>query len=282
MTGNGNRHTASSSLPDLVLGTAHPMSSSSPAAQSDKPKGLEAPSSEKDTAPGSQTAPSEPKQTGTKPATTAEKAGETVVPSQAPTTDYLAVASTPSAPGSTPGPYTDPSSEKAPQPAPATEDPIERQREFRRRRALIIHTRLARFFTWLLLLGFVIVPGTFKPGQGSSSGSLHNISLLPIAYLCTALNAVAVLWLWRQRQNDPSWLFTNLFFAGLINAFSGMITTLVNIYGAQGGQLDAGSKATIAIPSTFTIIYALLSLIFYRKVKRLRDQRPRSVGGELV
>jgi hypothetical protein len=42
--------------------------------------------------------------------------------------------------------------------------PDERAERLRRRRAklLIIHTRLAKFFTWILLLGFVILPGTFS------------------------------------------------------------------------------------------------------------------------
>jgi len=50
------------------------------------------------------------------------------------------------------------------------------QERYRKRRLLIIHTRLARFFTWILLLGFVILPSTFTRAQAdnqnpSSSGS---------------------------------------------------------------------------------------------------------------
>ena len=44
---------------------------------------------------------------------------------------------------------------------PALRVPDTQERR-RKRRLLIIHTRLARFFSWILLLGFVILPSTFS------------------------------------------------------------------------------------------------------------------------
>jgi hypothetical protein len=60
-----------------------------------------------------------------------------------------------------------------------------RQLELQRRRALIIHTRLAQFFTWILLLGFVILPGTFSrvQGGGSGNGLIDQIANLPLYVL---------------------------------------------------------------------------------------------------
>jgi hypothetical protein len=50
---------------------------------------------------------------------------------------------------------------------------INRQLEFRRKRALKIHTRLARFFTWILLFGFVLLPSTFEKIAPSGKGSAN-------------------------------------------------------------------------------------------------------------
>lgn len=63
--------------------------------------------------------------------------------------------------------------------------PIEDAQERRRkRRTLVIHTRLAKFCTWLLLLGFVIFPGTFSrqsdSGTGTGSTTLDEIANLPL------------------------------------------------------------------------------------------------------
>jgi len=237
------------------------MSSSSPAAQPDQPKGPEAPSLAKDPTPDSQAALSE-KQPETKPT---EKTEDSAVP---PATNVQAP---PTNVDSTRGPDTDPELEKVTETEPTTAaggGPIDQQLMLRRRRALIVDTRLAKFFTWLLLLGFVIVPGTFN------KNSTRHIPLLPVAYVCCLLNALASFWLWRRRRSDPIWLYTNLFFAGLVNAFSGFITTIVNVYGVQDGQFSTASRATLAITCTFTAIYAVLSVFYYRK--RLQGTNRRS------
>jgi hypothetical protein len=87
------------------------------------------------------------------------------------------------------------------------------------------------------------------------------------------VNIVVVFLLWRLRRNNIEWLFTNLFFAGFVNSFSGLITTFVNIFGVQGAPHGASSKSTIVLTSTFTIVYATLTLIYFRKRTRLRQQR---------
>jgi len=170
----------------------------------------------------------------------------------------------------------------------------ERRREFERKRTLIIHTRFAKFFTWILLLAFVILPGTFSRVQNNQANNqdsstnpqkestatkvideIANLPLLAIGYVCCVANACVISWLWYRQSDDPDWLFTNLFFAGFINAFSGLLTTFVNIYGAQGGQYGAASSATLAVASTCTAIYAVLTVVYYRKRSRYRYQRPR-------
>ncbi|KAH9965338.1 hypothetical protein BC827DRAFT_1374566 [Russula dissimulans] len=240
------------------------MSSSPPAAQPDQPKGPEAPSLAKDPTPDSQAALSE-KQPETKPT---EKTEDSAV---APATNVQAP---PTNVDSTRGPDTDPELEKVTETERTTAAggaPIDRQLMLRRKKALHVDTRLARFFTWLLLLGFVVVPGTFS----KDSGTLRNLPLLPVAYVCCVLNALGYFVLWRRRRSDSIWLYTNLFFAGLVNAFSGFITTIVNVYGVQDGHFSTASRATLAITCTYTALYALLSVFYYRKHLQGTNRRSR-------
>ncbi|KAF8483425.1 hypothetical protein DFH94DRAFT_679960 [Russula ochroleuca] len=163
------------------------------------------------------------------------------------------------------------------------------RRRLRQKKLLIIHTRIARFFTWLLLLGFVILPSTFSrndqgqtsctcPDSGSSSGNhrgknhVFNVSLLPLGYVCCFLDFFVVAWLWHVRK-EHDWLFENLFLAGLVNAFSGLVTTFVNVFGVQGGTLGTSSKTTLILASVCTIIYGTLSIIYYRKRMEIRWRR---------
>lgn len=178
------------------------------------------------------------------------------------------------------------------------------QERVRKRRLLIIHTRLARVFTWILLLGFVILPSTFSrnPGENNRFGLNHifntslyvpflffslvysNIDFHPIrfaiGYTCCLINVFAICWLWRLRWDDPEWLLTNLFSAGLINAFSGLITTFVNFCGVQGGAAGSSTKATLVLASLCTFIYGVLTVVYYRK--REQTMRRRGSGASAM
>jgi len=185
----------------------------------------------------------------------------------------------------------------APAPAPAvsvqaTPRVPDAQERLRKRKLLHLHTRYAKFFTWILLLGFVILPSTFTRSQGSNQtqptknalqaaiNHVSNIGLFAIGYSCCLLNGFAVLCLWRLNNDNPEWLFTNLFFAGLINAFSGLLTTFVNLYGVQGGDLGVSTKSTLVLASSCTFIYLILTLIYARK--RLQARKRRGSRGSIA
>jgi len=185
---------------------------------------------------------------------------------------------------------------------PSTDEPDPMDIE-RRRRLLIIHLRLAKFFNWLLLLAFVILPGTFSRNETSekststststtttptptptptptSSTHFHQISSKPLfaaVYVCTILNACAIGRLWYLRRNDPEFLYLNLFLPGLTYSFSGLITTLVNLWAVQHGHLGAATTTTIIITCLATAIYGVLC-VYYRP-EHLRAQAARLSRG---
>jgi len=174
------------------------------------------------------------------------------------------------------------------------------QERWRKRRLLIIHTRLARLFTWILLLGFVILPSTFtkeadnqqNPSTSSDTGGsnlthsalnhIANLGLFAIGYVCCLINGFAICCLWYLRKDETEWLFTNLFSAGLINAFSGLITTLVNVYAVQNGTIGSSTKSTLILVSFCTFVYAVLTAVYARKRLRARQRRGSRASSAMV
>jgi len=104
----------------------------------------------------------------------------------------------------------------------------------------------------------------------------------PVGYVCCILNLLATCWLWHQRSNDARWLYANLFFAGLTNAFSGVVTTLAGAFGARGGFHSPASKTTLAFALTCTFLYGGLSLIYGKRVTREQTRRRSTASGLTV
>jgi hypothetical protein len=104
------------------------------------------------------------------------------------------------------------------------------------------------------------------------------VNRFAIGLVCCVINGCAISYLWHLRKDDPEWLFVNLFFAGLVNAFSGLVTAFVSIYGVHGGPKGAASTATLILASLCTVIYGVLAFVFYRKREKVRHRRNRGRG----
>jgi hypothetical protein len=88
-----------------------------------------------------------------------------------------------------------------------------------------LHNILAAFFTWILLAGFVIFPGTFTSLDSLSDSdaiknnsaaseifkSVKNVPLLVIAGICCGIGAGGMLWLWWTWRKNYVWLLNRIF-----------------------------------------------------------------------
>ncbi|KAI0292735.1 hypothetical protein BC826DRAFT_1017832 [Russula brevipes] len=179
-----------------------------------------------------------------------------------------------------PGPSPDPEKQPIGGPVdPGTDEPdpvLEEIAEETRRRTLIVHLRLAKFFNWLLLLAFVILPGTFS----KENEAVSTKPLFAAVYVCTILNACAISWLWYQRRGDPEFLYLNLFLPGLTNSVSGLITTLVNLWAVRKGHLGAATTTTIVVTCLATAIYGVACVNF--RSRHLSAQQARLNRGIYV
>jgi len=88
-----------------------------------------------------------------------------------------------------------------------------------------LYNILSSFFTWLLLAGFIIFPGTFTTISNLDSdtaianshtastiiASIKNIPLLVVAGVCSGIGAVGMVWLWWRWRQNYVWLLNKIF-----------------------------------------------------------------------
>jgi hypothetical protein len=111
-----------------------------------------------------------------------------------------------------------------------------------------LHNILASFFTWILLAGFLVFPGTFTsiaslgddPNIHSQAAAdilrkVKNVQLLIVAGVCSGIGAAGMIWLWWRWRRNFVWLLNKIFLPGSLNSFAGLISTLINVYSQQGG-----------------------------------------------
>lgn len=106
---------------------------------------------------------------------------------------------------------------------------------------------LASFFTWILLAGFLVFPGTFTSldSLGNDTNinqaameilrTVKHVQLLVVAGICSGVGCVGMVWLWIRYRQNYVWLLNKIFLPGSLNSFAGLISTLINVYSQQGG-----------------------------------------------
>lgn len=155
-----------------------------------------------------------------------------------------------------------------------------------------LHNMLAGFFTWILLAGFVLFPGTFTSLQSVQGGGLNgveahalhtvkNVPLFVIAWICCGIGAVGMCWLWWRWMNNYVWLVNRIFLPGLLNAFAGIISTLVGVYGQQNKQFSTTSKITIVVTTAVAVICGGLTGIYsFWKLAGVKRRHDEEIGKE--
>ena len=110
-----------------------------------------------------------------------------------------------------------------------------------------MHNILAAVFTWILLAGYIVLPGTFtsfknsetyKNTEGDKSKEvqnqiLHGIANLPLAAIAgifCSIGALGMMWLWFLWRDNYIWLINKIFMPGCLNSVAGLLTAIVNVY----------------------------------------------------
>ncbi|OGM39399.1 hypothetical protein ABOM_012135 [Aspergillus bombycis] len=140
---------------------------------------------------------------------------------------------------------------------------------------------------WVLLAGYLVVPGTFTSLEKSDEvkatlegnrageailGTIQNPPLLVISCLSFAAGVLLFIWLgWEMRYNYI-WLVSRIFMPAAMNAAAGLLTTMVNIYTARGGDWSVMALATTIVTGvTLTTSGALVMIYKLIKLATLKE-----------
>ncbi|KAF8463964.1 hypothetical protein DFH94DRAFT_825221 [Russula ochroleuca] len=130
---------------------------------------------------------------------------------------------------------------------------------------------MAQVFLWILLAGFLVLPSTFPNIQTIVKDSttltkvvhtVRNVPLLVIAFTLCGIGTFGLCLLWLKWWHKYAWLLSTIFIPGMFTGLSGVISTFVNIYGAQEGvHYGATTIATVAATGGCSVICGFLALI---------------------
>ncbi|KAJ5642528.1 hypothetical protein N7490_006528 [Penicillium lividum] len=150
---------------------------------------------------------------------------------------------------------------------------------------------------WILLAGYLVVPGTFTSLQNStkvksaletnSAGravlqTIQNPPLIVIACLFLAGGIGALAWLlhFPRLRSNYLWLVNKIFLPASMNAAAGLLTTLVNVYTSRGGHWSVMAIATTIVTGSALVVFSTLLVIYkWFKMKQvIREDRLASEG----
>ncbi|KAF7370568.1 hypothetical protein MSAN_00689200 [Mycena sanguinolenta] len=146
----------------------------------------------------------------------------------------------------------------------------------------------AQFFTWILLAGFVLFPGTFTNLQQDkelgaigifAANTIKHLSLFVVAWVCTGLGAAGMLYLWYRWSRNYIWCTNRIFLPGFTNSLAGVLSTISSVLGTQNATLSTASKSTLIVTTTVTGTCGLLTALYmFVLIRGMKNQYERETG----
>ncbi|CAI7667860.1 unnamed protein product [Penicillium crustosum] len=150
---------------------------------------------------------------------------------------------------------------------------------------------LASTAHWILLAGYLVIPGTFTSLQKSDTvrndlaenetgewilNTIQNPPLLAIACVLFISGLAIMGWLFWEYRGNYIWLINRIFIPTLLNALAGFLTTIISLYTAHDGDWSIMVLLTV-ITSGLSVACSLILLYIYKsgklqKLKREHDQ----------
>ncbi|PGG98659.1 hypothetical protein AJ80_09496 [Polytolypa hystricis UAMH7299] len=156
------------------------------------------------------------------------------------------------------------------------------------------HNMLTGFFTWILLAGYLVLPGTFTTLQksaitesGGETGfakeivarAIQNPPLIGVGTTCCVVGAIGMVWLWARWHGVITWVINRLIMPSLLNSFIGLINTIINVYTAKDGHWSVMAIVTATATALLTVAM-LASLILYNffLLRQIREDHEAQVN----
>ena len=158
------------------------------------------------------------------------------------------------------------------------------------------HNILASVSTWILLAGFLIVPGTFTSLQKNAALAqaaaqnvvvgevwerVQYVPLLWISGACGVLGLVGVGGMWWRWRGNYIWLVGKLFLPLLLNSSLGLLSTVLTVYTQHDGHFSPTALMTLVVTAACALgaglLYGLYNFLVLGVVRR---RHAREVGGK--
>ncbi|KAJ9609494.1 hypothetical protein H2200_005821 [Cladophialophora chaetospira] len=140
-----------------------------------------------------------------------------------------------------------------------------------------IYNILASLFTWIILAGFLVVPGTFttfKESRAFKNADKNDDNEVTHAIVHSIAN-IGLLWL------SGAFCVVGIVGPVTLNSVAGLLTTLVNIYTAQHGVWSITARVTAIVIGSCMIIAGLLFALYnFWALRGVRKMHERELGLE--
>jgi len=144
--------------------------------------------------------------------------------------------------------------------------------------------RAAHIFSWILLQGYVIFPGTFNAFNlskidsgsqtGESPGSLireeffyivRHVPIFWIGWSAVIIGGLGMFYCLLRWRRNYVWGLREVISPGLYAASTGLVSTVSNIWGAPeppGGYLNGARELTLFVTGGATVFFSILWLLY--------------------
>ena len=141
------------------------------------------------------------------------------------------------------------------------------------------HHILASVFVWVLLAGFVVIPGSFTSakrkqdgdtvqvpvgGAGGSKLALTpaNTAAMVVGLLCIVAGTFGSAWLALRWRRNYIWLLNKLYAPLILNALAGLLATVSSVYTQQAGEWSTQAIITAIIEASVLVVSAILFFVY--------------------
>ncbi|KAL2017990.1 hypothetical protein VTK56DRAFT_1370 [Thermocarpiscus australiensis] len=160
-----------------------------------------------------------------------------------------------------------------------------------------LHNILVSFFAWILLAGYVVIPGSFTsvkrkqeeggieiPIGGGGAGKLvltrANTAAMVIGFVCICAGMFGLAWLALRWRRNYVWLLNKLYMPLILNSLAGLLATVTSVYAQQAGDWSTQATITAILEASILGVNMLFFFVYnYWLLQRIRDDHEETVTG---
>ncbi|KAL2128123.1 hypothetical protein VTI74DRAFT_9633 [Chaetomium olivicolor] len=167
-----------------------------------------------------------------------------------------------------------------------------------------LHNILVSVFVWILLAGFVVIPGSFtsrpmrkqeggassatNPVVGGGGSMAEKLALAPantaamvVGFVCIVAGTFGAAWLALRWRRNYVWLLNKLYLPLILDALAGVLAAVVTVYTQQAGVWSTQAVAVAVVEGAVLGVSVMFFFVYnYWLLQRVRSEHEEVVMGE--